>query len=102
MSLKAQVWELEGSEVLGDRLEFAECLPRRLGRFADGVVEAMIDVVVNQLLLRRRDGTLDCVQLLRHIQAGPIVRQHRDHVLKVAAGTLEPLGHRVVRGVEVG
>ena len=60
------------SEVLRDRLELAQRPPRATGRFATALVETMIDVVVNQLFLRRSNGTLDSVQLLRHVEAGAI------------------------------
>lgn len=51
----------------------------------------MIDVIVNQCLLRLADRLLDGVQLLRQIETGATVGKHRDHLMQVTFGALQTL-----------
>src|SRR5450631_823179 len=44
----------------------------------------MVDVVVNEDLLRRNYGLLDRMQLLRYVEAGPLLLEHRDDGPQVA------------------
>lgn len=66
------------SQVLGDFPELGHRL-LRLDRVAvGGMGQAVVDVVVDQGLLRRRDRLLDGVKLLGEINAGPLVLHHLD------------------------
>lgn len=59
----------------------------------------MIDVIVDQRLLRLADGFLDGMKLLRQVEAGAAVQEHLDHLVKVtfcALQTLEDSGVRYV------
>ena len=51
----------------------------------------MIDVIVDQRLLRLADGLLDGMELLRQVEAGAAVREHLDHLVKVTFGALQTL-----------
>lgn len=102
MADAGQVVSAVGSKVLGDEFELPQRLPRRRSGCTQGVVETMIDVVMNQLLLCRSDSTLDSMQLLRHVKTGTIFQQHVDHVLQMTMGPLEAFCDSVMRNVESG
>lgn len=80
------------SQVSRDRLELGEhafrrvCLPT-----VGGGVKAMVDVIVNQRLLRLADGLLDGMELLRQVEAGAAVQEHLDHLVKVTFCALQTL-----------
>ena len=80
------------SQVSRDRLELGE---HALGRFCPptvgGGVEAVIDVIVDQRLLRLADRLLDGMKLLRQVETGAAVREHLDHLVKVTFGALQAL-----------
>src|SRR4030081_3630199 len=82
------------SQVPGHGFELPErspaCCPWRLER----AVEAVTDVVVNQGLLGVLDRALDRLQLLRNLQARPVLLDHFDDHVKMAVGAPEPLDNR--------
>jgi hypothetical protein len=51
----------------------------------------MLDVVVDQRMLGVRHRAFDRVQLLREIEAGPAVLDHRDDRAQVSFRALQPL-----------
>ena len=51
----------------------------------------MIDVIMDQRLLRLTEGLLDGMELLRQVETGAALRKHLDHLVKVTFGPLEPL-----------
>ena len=51
----------------------------------------MVDVIVDQRLLRLADGLLDGMELLREVETGAAVREHLDHLVKVTFGALQTL-----------
>ena len=64
--------------------------------------EAVIDVVVDQGLLRRRDRLLDGVKLLGEINAGPLILHHLDdgpYMPLSALQALDDFGMRRMRDV---
>ncbi len=50
----------------------------------------MIDVIMDQGLLRLADGLLYSVKLLCEIKAGPLLFNHLDHVAKMSLGAAQP------------
>src|SRR6201994_2410228 len=64
----SRVWKsVMASEVFRDRLELADRVAR--AHALDGVLQAMVDVVVHQRLLGIGHGTLDRLHLLRDLEA---------------------------------
>lgn len=61
----------------------------------------MVDVIVNQRLLRLIDRFLDGMELLRQVKTGTAVREHLDHLVKVTFGTLEALDDSGMRSVNM-
>lgn len=78
-------------QVLGDFLEFIERAARTGPAFADGCVEAVVDVIVDQLLLGVGNRVLHGVELLGELQARPMLLDHRDGAAEVSVGTAKPL-----------
>jgi hypothetical protein len=80
-----------GSEVLGDLLEL---LDHRLS-FASGrfhrLLQAMVDVVADERLLRLAHGALDGVKLLGEVEAGASGLDHLDDPAQVVVGALQAL-----------
>jgi hypothetical protein len=62
----------------------------------------MVDVVVDQGLLRARNGALDRVQLLDELKARPFGFHHGDDAVEVAGSTLQGLENLRVSLVELG
>src|SRR5216683_4897660 len=58
------------SQILGDGLELANRLPALARRRVDRDIEAVIEMVLDQRLLRLADGLLDGMQLLGEVEAG--------------------------------
>ena len=50
----------------------------------------MVDVIVDQSLLRIKDRTFDSLQLLRNLQTWPAFLDHIDDCPQMAVGTLQP------------
>ena len=67
---------LASSEVLRDLLELVDWLSPLPRQRADRVLEAVIEMVLDQRLLRLRDRLLDRVQLLRDVEARAAVLDH--------------------------
>src|SRR5262249_11923955 len=78
-------------QILRDRLELAHDVARRLAPPVHGGIEAMIDVIVDQGLFCLADGLLDGVQLLRHVETGARLLDHRDDAPQMPFGPLQPL-----------
>src|SRR5262245_24996693 len=79
------------SQVLAERLEFGQSSARRLAVGVHGIVETMVDVIVDQLALGIADRGLDRVQLLGKLQAGPAVLDHANQGAQMTLGTLQAL-----------
>ena len=84
------------SAAVVDRLELVDrpALGARYG--ADDMVQAVVEVVVDQRTLGIGDGGLDHLQLLRDVEAGPPGLDHLDHALQVAGRAPQALGVRFV------
>ncbi len=79
------------SQVFGDVFELGHGLPR-LSRIAlRRMGEAMVDVIVDQGLLGRRHGLLDCVKLLGEVEAGAAALDHGDGFPQMSLGAFEPI-----------
>lgn len=76
-------------QVLRDGLEFLHHV-----HFFVAIRQAVADVIVDQRLLRRVDGALDRLQLLRQFHAGPFRFQHLDDAGKVAVRAFEAFDDR--------
>ena len=63
--------------------------------------EAMIDMIVDEGALGAGDGALDGLELLRDINAGPLVLDHADDAAQMTGSAVEPLDDRRVTGVSV-
>jgi len=81
---------LDVSKVFRDRLEFADHVSRSPTASVGGNVEAVINVIVDQGFLCLTDGLLDGLQLLRQVQARPLLLDHRNDMTKMPLGTAEP------------
>jgi hypothetical protein len=53
--------------------------------------ETVVDVVVDQHLLRRADRLFDGLKLLRDVEAGAAALDHGDDVLEMPSRPLQPL-----------
>ena len=58
------------------------------------ILKAMLDMVVDQLALGVAHGLLNSMQLLREIETGPPLLNHRNDRPDVTFGSLEALGDR--------
>ena len=85
-----------GSEVARDVLQLGA-----VGRRAV-LVEAVVDVVVNESPLCALDGFLDCAELLRDVHAGPAGVDHLDDGPQVAVRALQARDDRRVTCVDMG
>ena len=79
-----------GSEVFGDLLELFQWRPLTLGKGADRVFQAVVDVVLDQRALGLADRFLDRVQLLGDVHTGATVLYHGDDAAQMALGTFQP------------
>src|SRR5829696_9021997 len=80
------------SKIFGDQLELLDRATSLLGGPIDGVVEAMVEMVLDERLLRLADRLLDGVQLLCKLEAGPACLDHLDDAAQMALRTAQPLG----------
>src|SRR5713226_7929200 len=71
------------SEILGDGLELVDRLAAIRGRRIDRDIQTMIEMVLDQRLLRLANGLFDRVELLRQIKAGAPRLDHVDHAAKM-------------------
>ena len=86
-------------EVSGDFAEFRHGLPR-FGRIAfNSMRQTVIDVVVDEGLLGRRDRLLDSLELLGEVEASSTVLHHLDDGAQMALGALEALDDGGMRGM---
>ena len=67
-----------------------------------GGIEAMIDMVMDQLPLRLGDSLLDGIKLLSELNAGPSFAEHGDDPLDVALGPLEPFHDSRMAEMSIG
>jgi hypothetical protein len=79
------------SQVFGDCLEFFYGLPLFAADGPNGVLQAMVDVILDQGALRLGYRLLDGVQLLGDIQTGPMTLDHGDDASQMSFGPFEPL-----------
>ena len=61
-------------------------LPLFAAERADGVFEAMIEVILDQRPFGIDDRLFNSMKLLGNVQAGPPALDHGDHALQVAFG----------------
>ena len=81
------------SKVLRNALELLD-QPSDLARQRrGGILDAVVQVILDQLLLGIADGLLDRVQLLGELHARAIVLEHLDHPRQMAVGALESRGN---------
>src|SRR6266404_5419410 len=84
--------EAQPSQISRDSLELGEHVfggpgPPAVGR----AVQAVVNMIVDQGLLRLADGLLDRMKLLRQVEAGTPIAEHLDHLMKMAFGPLQAL-----------
>lgn len=84
------------SEVLREFFEFAHSLSRVL---TGAGVQAMLDMIVNQLLLGLRQGCLDGMKLLRQIEARLAALNHGDDFAKMTFRAFETENDAGVRAM---
>ena len=75
-------------QIFGDRLEFFHDV------MALAMRQALADVLMDERFLGRRDGALDCLELLRQIHARTFGYQHLDHAGKMAVRAFEAFDDR--------
>jgi hypothetical protein len=78
------------SEVLGNLLELFQRCPLTIGERPDGVLQAMVDMILNQRALGLAYSLFNGVQLLGNIHAGSLVFDHADNAAQVTLSTLQP------------
>jgi hypothetical protein len=81
----------KGLEVLGDLLEIFQRCALACSQYVKGLLQAMVDVVLDKHTLGLADGFFHGVQLLGDIDAGPTVFDHADDAAQVTLRTLQPL-----------
>lgn len=90
------------SEVLGDSLEFVEDLVRWdviiVSRTSE---QAVLQVFMDQGLLRRSDGAFNRLKLLRYLDTRSSRLKRCDHVGKMTVGALEAIDDLRVTGMRV-
>ncbi|CAK7262250.1 protein of unknown function (plasmid) [Shinella sp. WSC3-e] len=79
------------SEIFGDRLELGHGASLVGGQGADHILEAMVEMVLDQRALGIGDRLFDGMKLLCEIEAGAPVLDHRDDALQMSLGPLQPL-----------
>jgi hypothetical protein len=79
-----------GLEVLGDLLEVFEGCALACGECFDRVLQAVIDMVLDQHALGLADSFFHGMQLLSDVDAGPMVFDHGDDAAQVTLRTLQP------------
>jgi len=90
------------SQVSRDRFELGEDVLGRFGRAtARGGVQTVVDVIMDQRLLRLSDRLLHGVELLREIEAGTAVGEHLDHLVKMAFGAFQAFDDFRMAGVRM-
>src|SRR5579863_8463010 len=80
-------------EVFGNSLKLLDKLPDFFGHHFRGGLHAVVDVILDQLLLGVTQRLLYRVQLLGQLHARPARLEHLDHPRQVSLGTLEPRGY---------
>jgi hypothetical protein len=91
------------SEVSGDFFELRQIVSMPvLVVTAHRMLQAVVNVVLNQRFLGLLDSFFDCLQLLGDINARTTVLQHGDHAAQVTVRSLESVDQRRVAGVNVG
>ena len=63
----------------------------------DGIVQAMLNVVLHQYALGLLNGLFHSVKLLRQVQAGFSLVHHANHALEMAPGPLQAFDNVRVR-----
>lgn len=66
------------------------------------MLQAVVNVVLNQRFLGLLDSFFDCLQLLGDIYARTTVLQHGDHAAQVTVRSPESVDQRRMTGVNVG
>ena len=66
-----------------------------------GMDEAMIDVVIDKRALGAGDSILDRLELLRDIDAGPLLLDHPNDAAKMTGSPVQPLDDRRMTSVSV-
>jgi hypothetical protein len=79
-----------GSEVLGDLLEFFKWRPLTVGESADRVLQAVVDVILNQRAFGLTHRFLNRMQLLGNVNARASIFDHANNAAQMAFGTLQP------------
>ena len=78
-------------KVFRDGLEFADDRTRRSAPPVGCLIEAVIEVIVDQRLFRLANRLFDRVELLRQIDARPTLIDHGNDASQVTLGALQPL-----------
>ena len=85
-----------GLKVFRELFEFSQA---GLAVRTRAVIEAMLDVIVDQFALGVADGLLDRVQLLSQVEAAAVFFQHGHDAAQVAVHPLQPLDDLGMRRV---
>src|SRR6266850_111741 len=91
---------MEASQVLGDGLQL--CQRPLATQRAFRLIEAVLDVVVDQLPLGFGNRAFDRVELLRQVEAASAFLEHSDNRAKVTFGALQASNDGRVAGVRHG
>ncbi|MDR6599841.1 hypothetical protein J2732_000824 [Achromobacter deleyi] len=89
-------------EVLRDCFELVDGASTGIIKFAHGIFQAMVNVILNEDFLGLGYRLFDRMQLLRKIQAGTMLFHHMKNAPQVAFGALQALGNGVMVVVRVG
>ena len=82
-------WPL--SEIFGDRLELGDRLSGLCRIAVRRMRQAVVDMVVDQGLLGRRDRLFDRMKLLGQIEAATPSLDHADGLAKMPLGAFQPI-----------
>ena len=66
-----------------------------------GMDKAVIDMIVDERTFRARDSILDCLKLLRNIDAWSLIVDHANDAAQMAGSAVQPLDDVRVTGVSV-
>lgn len=89
-------------KILGDFFEFVYRALSVLVQLAHRILQAMVDMVLNEDLLGLGNGTLDRMQLLGQFKAGTMFFHHCQDAAQMAFSSLKALGDGIVMMMRIG
>src|SRR5262245_45864528 len=91
-----------GSKIFGDFLELVDRAPLLARQRSDGVLETVVEVVLDQRALGLRDRLLDGVKLLGDVEAFAPGFDHLHDAAQVSLGALQAPGDPEMARMRVG